>query len=148
MVLADLLSSAALPRALVLGVFGGIGLALTVVYSRRGPMIYPAYAAFLAALALLLARYPDLAYGQRLTVALASFLTAGLIASLIGPQIFHDHLLQAGHVENSPEISHIETAYREANALALGLALLTSLLCAVLVTWLVSRPLRRSGSPG
>lgn len=77
-------------------------------------------------------------------VLLASFLTAGLIASLIGPQIFHDHLLQAGHVENSAEISHIETAYREANALALGLALLTSLLCAVLVTWLVSRPLRRS----
>jgi hypothetical protein len=76
MVLADLLSTPVLPRALVLGAFGGIGLALTVMYSRRGPLIYPAYAAFLAALALLLARYPELAYGQRVAVALAGFLTA------------------------------------------------------------------------
>ena len=76
MVLADLLSTPVLPRALVLGVFGGIGLALTVVYSRRGPMIYPAYAAFLTAVALLLARYPELVYAQRVAVALAGFLTA------------------------------------------------------------------------
>ena len=77
-------------------------------------------------------------------VLLASFLTAGLIASLVGPPIFHDHLLQSGHPADSPELGHIELAYRAANALALGLALLTSLVCAILVTWLVSRPLRRS----
>jgi two-component system, OmpR family, sensor histidine kinase BaeS len=77
-------------------------------------------------------------------VLLASILTAGLIASTVGPVIFHNHLLQSGDTANSPELGHIELAYREANALVLGVALLTSLICAMVVTWLVSRPLRRS----
>ncbi len=48
----ELLINPALPRALVLGAFGGVGLVLTVVYSRRGPMIFLPYAALLVALAL------------------------------------------------------------------------------------------------
>ncbi len=77
-------------------------------------------------------------------VLLASVLTAGLIASMVGPEIFHYHLLRSGSTANSPELGHIELAYREANALVLGVALLTSLVCAMVVTWLVSRPLRQS----
>lgn len=77
-------------------------------------------------------------------VLIASFLTAGLIASMVGPLIFHDHLLQSGESSSSPELAHVETAYREASAVALGGALFTSLVCAVVVTWLVSRPLQRS----
>lgn len=77
-------------------------------------------------------------------VLIASILTAGLIASMVGPLIFHDHLVQSGDTANSPELGHIELAYREANALVLGVALLTSLVCAMVVTWLVSRPLQRS----
>jgi signal transduction histidine kinase len=80
----------------------------------------------------------------QMIVLLASVATAGLIASIVGPEIFHAHLLQSGNTANSPELSHIELAYREANAVVLGVALLTSLVCALLVTWLVSRPLRRS----
>jgi two-component system sensor histidine kinase BaeS len=80
----------------------------------------------------------------QMIVLVASVLTAGLIASIVGPQIFHDHLLQSGDTATSPELGHIELAYREANALVLGVALLTSLVCAMVVTWLVSRPLRRS----
>lgn len=80
----------------------------------------------------------------QMIVLLASILTAGLIASMVGPVIFHDHLLQSGEGASSPELAHIELAYREANALVLGVALLISLACALLVTWLVSRPLRRS----
>jgi two-component system, OmpR family, sensor histidine kinase BaeS len=76
-------------------------------------------------------------------VLIASILTAGLIASIVGPLIFHDHLLQSGDTA-SPELGHIELAYREANTVVLGVALLTSLVCAMVVTWLVSRPLRRS----
>ena len=71
-----LLANPALPRAIVVGLFGGTGLACTIAYSRRGPLIYPVYAALLAALALLLARYGALPYGARLTAALAGFLTA------------------------------------------------------------------------
>ncbi|CAI9411544.1 sensor histidine kinase [Aestuariimicrobium sp. T2.26MG-19.2B] len=77
-------------------------------------------------------------------VLLASILTAGLVASTVGPQIFHDHLVESGHAKNSAELVHVERAYREASALALGVALLISLACAILVSWLVSRRLRRA----
>ena len=43
----ELLVNPALPRALAVGAFGGVGLVLTVVYSRRGPMIFVSYAALL-----------------------------------------------------------------------------------------------------
>jgi hypothetical protein len=76
MELADPLSVAAISRALVVGVFGGIGLALTVTYSRRGPLIYPVFAALLAALTLLLSRYAALPYSTRFAAALAGFLMA------------------------------------------------------------------------
>jgi hypothetical protein len=76
MMLTDALSNPAVPRALVIGAFGGAGLVLTVVYSRRGPLIYPVYAALLAALALLLARYPALPYAGRFGAALAGFAAA------------------------------------------------------------------------
>jgi len=77
--LTEFLSNPALPRALVLGLFGGAGLVLTIVYSRRGPLIYPTYAAFLAALTLLLARYPGVPYPARFAIALAGFLTASAL---------------------------------------------------------------------
>ena len=40
----ELVAHPAFPRALVVGLFGGAGLALTTIYSRRGPLIYPALA--------------------------------------------------------------------------------------------------------
>ena len=73
---ADLFSNPAFPRALVLGAFGGIGLTLTALYSRRGPLIFAPYAAFLAALTILLTRYAALPYATRLSAALAGFLVA------------------------------------------------------------------------
>lgn len=76
-------------------------------------------------------------------VLLASVLTAGLVASIVGPPIFHVHLTESGHTENSPELAHIEQAYQQASAVALGVALFTSLACAILVTWFVSRRLRQ-----
>jgi hypothetical protein len=79
MTFTEFLTNPALPRALVLGLFGGAGLVLTAVHSGRGPLIYPAYAAFLAALTLLLARYPGVPYATRLAVALAGFLTASVL---------------------------------------------------------------------
>jgi hypothetical protein len=66
----------ALARAAVIGAFGGAGLALTATYSRRGPLIYPVYAAILAALAILLSRYPDLPYLSRVFAALVGFCVA------------------------------------------------------------------------
>jgi len=51
-------------------------------------------------------------------VLIAGALTTGLVAALLGPSIFHQHLLEAGHAENSPELVHIEMAYRDASFLA------------------------------
>lgn len=79
--------------------------------------------------------------GQTL-VLLAGAITAGLVALVVGPPIFHQHLLQAGHEENSPELVHIEMAYRDASLISLGLGLVISLLAATAVTWLLTRRLR------
>ena len=60
-------------QAAVLGMFGGVGLALTAAYSRRGPLIYPVYAVILAALAVLLTRYASLSFWERGGAALVGF---------------------------------------------------------------------------
>ena len=75
----ELLDHPVLARSVVLGLFGGIGLALTTGFSRKGPVVFPAYAAFLAATAFLLVRYSDITYPQRLLAAMAAFLVAGSI---------------------------------------------------------------------
>ncbi|MBM6546281.1 HAMP domain-containing protein [Janibacter sp. YIM B02568] len=80
--------------------------------------------------------------GQTL-VLLAGALTAALVATVVGPPLFHDHLLQAGHAENSPELVHIEMAYRDASLISVGGALLISLLAATAVSWYLTRRLRR-----
>ena len=71
--LTHLISIPALPRAIVVGLFGGAGLALTTVYSRRGPLIFPVYAAILAALTILLARYQSVSYADKFLIALVGF---------------------------------------------------------------------------
>lgn len=75
----EVITTPLLMRALVLGLFGGAGLALTAIYSRRGPLIYPVYAAFLAALGLLLARHAALAFATRAASALSAFLIASAV---------------------------------------------------------------------
>jgi hypothetical protein len=72
-----LLVNPAVSRALVIGVFGGACLAFTVMYSRRGPLVLPVYAALLAALTLLLARYPTASYVGRFVAALLGLCVAG-----------------------------------------------------------------------
>jgi signal transduction histidine kinase len=76
-------------------------------------------------------------------VLVASILTAGLVAALVGPPLFHQHLIEAGHSPHSPELTHIERAYRDASVISLGVALLTALACALAVTWYLTRRLQR-----
>jgi two-component system, OmpR family, sensor histidine kinase BaeS len=75
-------------------------------------------------------------------VLIAGALTTGLVAMLVGPPLFHYHLLQAGHEENSPELVHIEMAYRQASLIAMGVGLLIALVAATAVTWFLTRRLR------
>lgn len=72
----------------------------------------------------------------------ASVMTAGLVATFVGPPLFHHHMLQAGHVPNTPELAHIEEAYRAASFVSLGVALVIALVCAAAVTWYVTRRLQ------
>lgn len=69
----------------------------------------------------------------------AGILTAALVAAIVGPQLFHEHLLQAGQEPNSPELMHSEEAYASANTIALGAALLIALTAGFVVTWQLSR---------
>ena len=67
-----------LGQAVVIGTVGGVGLTLTTIYSRRGPMIYPVYAAIVCALTLLLTRYSALSFSTRFWACLAGFLVANV----------------------------------------------------------------------
>jgi hypothetical protein len=71
-----LLVNPAVSRAILIGVFGGACLAFTLVYSRRGPLVLPVYGALLAALTLLLARYPTASYVGRFVAALSGLCVA------------------------------------------------------------------------
>ncbi len=79
---------------------------------------------------------------SQVLVLVASILTAGLVALFVGPSLFHQHLIEAGHAANSPELTHIEQAYRDAYLVSLGVALVIALICAAVVTWYVTRRLQ------
>jgi len=69
-----------LSRSVVVGILGGAGLVLTHLYSRRGPLIYPVYAAILAALALVSARFDSLPYSAHFSAVLSGMFVATAIA--------------------------------------------------------------------
>lgn len=75
-------------------------------------------------------------------VLVASIVTAALVAALVGPPIFHEHLVRAGHAADSPELTHIEEAYRDASLTSLGIALAVAVGCASVVAWYLSRRLQ------
>jgi hypothetical protein len=62
-------------QASIIGAVGGVGLVLTQIYSRRGPLIYPVYAAILFALTLSLSRATGVDFSLRY---MAAFVAMGL----------------------------------------------------------------------
>ncbi|APX34594.1 two-component sensor histidine kinase [Brachybacterium sp. P6-10-X1] len=80
----------------------------------------------------------------QLIVLLAGALTITVLTVIIGPAVFHYHLLQTDLPVGSAELVHIERAYRDALALALGVGLVVALLAAGLVTWNLARRLRQT----
>ena len=77
-------------------------------------------------------------------VLVAMTLTSWLVASVVGPGIFHDHLEKAGVAHGSSETDHVKQAFASAMLLALLVALLTATLLALGVTWYFSRQVQRS----
>jgi hypothetical protein len=80
----------------VIGAFGGAGLVLTQLYSRRGPLIYPVYAAILFVLALSLTRATGLGFASRFLAALVGMLISTTIAMVGTVARSHPGLLESG----------------------------------------------------
>ncbi len=90
---------------------------------------------------------PD--FASRLLIAQALVLVAGattswIVAALVGPGIFQDHLQRAGVSHIPTETSHVEEAFASAMFVSVVVAVLVSLLVALAVTWFLTRRLQRS----
>jgi signal transduction histidine kinase len=87
--------------------------------------------------------------GARLLVAQALVLaagagTTGVVAAVVGPPLFREHLQRAGVSGDSAEQMHAEQAYVYATVISVGVAVCVAALAALVVTWYVSRRLQRS----
>ncbi len=87
--------------------------------------------------------------GLRLLAAQAIVLIAGaattaVVAAVVGPPLFREHLHLAGVPMGSPEEVHAEEAYGYATVISIGGALAVSALAALAVSFYVSRRLQRS----
>ncbi len=90
-----------------------------------------------------------LGLAPRLLVAQGMVLVAGaattwLVASVVGPGIFHDHLRRAGVGHTSAEARHVEEAFTSALLIALGVALVAALLMTFAVSAYFTRRVHRS----
>lgn len=72
-------------------------------------------------------------------VLLAAVTTAAAIAAIIGPPLFHQHMLEADRSPNRSELDHVERAYRAVNLLSLGISLPAAILLALAVSWYLTR---------
>ncbi|OBF19832.1 two-component sensor histidine kinase [Mycobacterium kubicae] len=77
-------------------------------------------------------------------VLVAGAATTWLVAAVVGPPLFEDHLRRAAMASMSHEQFHTELAYRSATAISVGVALAVSALTALAVTWYLGRRLQRS----
>ncbi|MDA2894354.1 ATP-binding protein [Mycolicibacterium sp. BiH015] len=87
--------------------------------------------------------------GLRLLAAQAIVLAAGaattsVVAAVVGPPLFREHLHRAGVPMDSLEEIHAEEAYGYATVISIGGALAVSALAALAVSFYVSRRLQRS----
>lgn len=77
-------------------------------------------------------------------VVLVGALTAWLVAALVGPPLFHDHLERAERADPGQTARHSEEAFRSATAIAFSVALLAALVAALAVSLYVTRRIGRS----
>jgi two-component system, OmpR family, sensor histidine kinase BaeS len=77
-------------------------------------------------------------------VLVAGAATTWIVATVVGPPLFREHLHRAGVPAMSSEQMHAEEAYTYATAISIGVALGVSALAALVVTWYFSRRVQRS----
>ncbi|WP_050670437.1 sensor histidine kinase [Luteipulveratus halotolerans] len=64
-------------------------------------------------------------------------------AAVVGPHLFHEHLVQAGEDPSGTTLDHVEVAFRSAGIITLATALLSAAIAAVVVAAALSRRLTR-----
>lgn len=89
--------------------------------------------------------------GRRLLVSIvlvlvAAATTAWWVASLVGPALFHEHLVQANIADHELADLHVEEAFRSASTIALGLATVVAGVTALTVSVVLTRRVGRSVS--
>jgi signal transduction histidine kinase len=80
---------------------------------------------------------------QALVLA-AGGLTTWVVALIVGPPLFRDHLHQAGVPHDSNEQFHAEQAYQHATAISIAVAIAVAAMIAFVVTAYLSRRVQRS----
>lgn len=88
-------------------------------------------------------------FAARLLLAQALVLGAGavttwVVASTVGPDIFHNHVRRSGVAHTAAETRHVEEAFSSALLISISLALLAAAASALAVTWYLSRRVHRS----
>lgn len=82
--------------------------------------------------------------GAQSLVLLAGAATTWVVASMVAPGTFHTHLQHAGVGHTAAEAIHVERAFNDSLLIALGVALVTSVLMALGVTAYFTRRVQRS----
>lgn len=82
-------------------------------------------------------------FAAQALVVLAGAVTLGLVAVLVGPAIFHEHLEQISGEVDGEVAHHVEQAYASANAIAIGVGLAAALVAALAVSAFVARRIAR-----
>lgn len=82
--------------------------------------------------------------GAQTLVLLAGAATTWVVASMVAPGTFHTHLQHAGVGHTAAETIHVERAFNDSLLIALGVALVTSVLMALGVTAYFTRRVQRS----
>jgi signal transduction histidine kinase len=82
-------------------------------------------------------------FAAQALVVFTGALTLGLVATAVGPAIFHSHLRQISGQVDAEASAHVEEAYASANAVSFGIALLAALAAALAVSAYVARRVAR-----
>ena len=78
-------------------------------------------------------------FAAQTLVVLVGSVTLGLVAVVVGPAIFHDHLRRVAGQVDSQTASHVEEAYASASVVSLTVALVAALTAALAVSAYVAR---------
>jgi two-component system, OmpR family, sensor histidine kinase BaeS len=77
-------------------------------------------------------------------VLVAGAVTTWVVASAIGPGVFHQHLMRAHVSHTAGETAHVEQAFNAALLISIAIALGAAALAALAVSWYLSHRVQRS----